>query len=71
MPGVTGYELAERIRQDPELADVRLVALTGYGGEHDRANALSAGFHMHLTKPVTLQVLTTALSDMSTSPSSR
>lgn len=71
MPRVTGYELAERIRQDPELADVRLVALTGYGGEHDRANALSAGFHMHLTKPVTLQVLTTALSDISTRPASR
>jgi PAS domain S-box-containing protein len=70
MPGVTGYELAERIRQDPSLADVRLVALTGYGGEHDRSNALSAGFHMHLTKPVTLQVLTTALADVS-SPSER
>jgi CheY-like chemotaxis protein len=63
MPGLTGYELAEEVRRDPSLADIRLVALTGYGGEHDRANALSAGFHMHLTKPVTLQVLTSALSD--------
>jgi PAS domain S-box-containing protein len=69
MPGMTGYELAEQVRRDPELADIRLVALTGYGGEHDRANALSAGFHMHLTKPVTLQVLTTALADISSSPS--
>jgi PAS domain S-box-containing protein len=64
MPGVTGYELAERVRGDPSLDDIRLVALTGYGGEHDRASALSAGFHMHLTKPVTLQVLTTALADV-------
>lgn len=68
MPGVTGYELAEEVRRDPTLADTRLVALTGYGGEHDRANALTAGFHMHLTKPVTLQVLTTALADMSSPP---
>jgi CheY-like chemotaxis protein len=69
MPGMTGYELAEQVRLDPALAGTRLVALTGYGGEHDRANALSAGFHMHLTKPVTLQVLTTALADMSSRPS--
>jgi PAS domain S-box-containing protein len=69
MPGVTGYELAEQLRSDPELAGIRLVALTGYGGEQDRANALSAGFHMHLTKPVTLDVLTTALTDMSSPPS--
>jgi PAS domain S-box-containing protein len=65
MPGVTGYELAQQVRGDPSLADIRLVALTGYGGEQDRANALSAGFHMHLTKPVTLQVLTTAMADVS------
>lgn len=64
MPGVTGYQLAQQVRADPALANVRLVALTGYGGEHDRANALSAGFHTHLTKPVTLQVLTTALADI-------
>jgi signal transduction histidine kinase/DNA-binding LytR/AlgR family response regulator len=68
MPGMTGYELAEQVRRDPALAGVRLVALTGYGGEHDRAHALAAGFHMHLTKPVTLQVLTTALADMSSPP---
>lgn len=64
MPGVTGYELAEEVRRDPSLSAMRLVALTGYGGEQDRANALSAGFHLHLTKPVTLQVLTTALADI-------
>lgn len=69
MPGVTGYELAEQVRLDPTLAGTRLIALTGYGGEHDRANALAAGFHMHLTKPVTLQVLTTALTDPSCRPS--
>jgi PAS domain S-box-containing protein len=68
MPGMTGYELAEQMRLDPTLAGTRLVALTGYGGDHDRANALSAGFHMHLTKPVTLQVLTTALADISSRP---
>jgi PAS domain S-box-containing protein len=68
MPGMTGYELAEQVRRDPALAGIKLVALTGYGGEHDRAHALSAGFHMHLTKPVTLQVLTSALAEMRSPP---
>jgi PAS domain S-box-containing protein len=52
MPGMTGYDLAREIRRDPVLRDVRLVALTGYGREEDRLRVLSAGFDLHLTKPV-------------------
>jgi PAS domain S-box-containing protein len=53
MPGMTGYELASRIRQDSGLSGVRLVALTGYGREEDRSRALAAGFDVHVTKPLT------------------
>jgi PAS domain S-box-containing protein len=53
MPGMTGYDVAERVREKPELKDVRLVALTGYGREEDRAHALGAGFDLHVTKPLT------------------
>jgi PAS domain S-box-containing protein len=52
MPGMTGYELAGHVRLDRQLAGVRLVALTGYGREEDRARAMEAGFDLHLTKPV-------------------
>jgi PAS domain S-box-containing protein len=52
MPQMTGYDLARRIRNDPALANVRLIALTGYGREEDRARVLEAGFDLHLTKPV-------------------
>jgi CheY-like chemotaxis protein len=52
MPGMTGYELARMVRGDEALARVRLVALTGYGRDHDRTRALEAGFDQHLTKPV-------------------
>jgi PAS domain S-box-containing protein len=52
MPGMTGYELARAVRRDPALAGIRLVALTGYGREEDRARVLDAGFDLHLTKPV-------------------
>ena len=53
MPGMTGYELAEHVRGDPALSHLRLVALTGYGREEDRARVSRAGFDLHMTKPVT------------------
>jgi two-component system, sensor histidine kinase len=52
MPGMTGFELARAVRADPALSEIRLVALTGYGLEEDRARVLAAGFDLHLTKPV-------------------
>jgi CheY-like chemotaxis protein len=47
-----GYELAERLRSDPRCAGMRLVALTGYGRQPDRAMALAMRFDEHLVKPV-------------------
>lgn len=52
LPGLNGYEVAQTVRALPELADVRLIALTGYGQEEDRRRAKEAGFDAHLTKPV-------------------
>ena len=52
LPGMDGYEVARRLRQDPRLEGVRLVAMTGYGDEADRRLAQEAGFDQHLVKPV-------------------
>ena len=52
LPGMDGYELAQRLRELPSLGDVQLVALTGHGQETGRSAAAAAGFHIHLTKPV-------------------
>ncbi|MFN3648596.1 MAG: PAS domain S-box protein [Armatimonadota bacterium] len=52
MPGMSGYEVAERLRQEPELQTSLLIALTGYGQPEDRRRTREAGFHHHLTKPV-------------------
>lgn len=57
MPGVSGYELAQRIRAEPWGAGVLLVALTGLDREEDRARARAAGFDHHFLKPVTLEQL--------------
>jgi PAS domain S-box-containing protein len=52
MPGLSGYEVARRIRKAPGGAGVRLIAITGYGQEGDRERAFESGFDQHLTKPV-------------------
>jgi PAS domain S-box-containing protein len=64
MPDLSGYELAERVRRDPRLRNLRLVALTGYGRPEDEARVAAAGFDVHLTKPVTDTALQEALSGM-------
>ena len=57
MPGMTGYELAQRIRQRPECSQVYLVALTGFGQSSDRDRATEAGFDEHMVKPVDIALL--------------
>jgi signal transduction histidine kinase len=52
LPGMNGYEVASALRSDPETAQTRLIALTGYGGDEDRRRSREAGFDVHLTKPV-------------------
>ena len=52
LPGMSGYELARRIRGEPRHAGVRLVAVTGWGQREDRRLSHEAGFDHHLTKPV-------------------
>jgi CheY-like chemotaxis protein/anti-sigma regulatory factor (Ser/Thr protein kinase) len=64
LPGMDGYELAGRLRADPRLRarpPLRLVALTGYGREPDRARALATHFDEHLVKPVQAQHLVATL----------
>jgi two-component system CheB/CheR fusion protein len=52
MPGLSGYEVARRIRAEAWGSGIMLIALTGWGQEEDRRRALAAGFDHHLTKPV-------------------
>jgi two-component system CheB/CheR fusion protein len=52
MPGMDGYEMARRLRQERGLENVLLVALTGYGQEEDRRRSREAAIDHHLVKPV-------------------
>jgi two-component system CheB/CheR fusion protein len=57
LPGMSGYEVAARLRQLPGMASALLIALTGYGQQRDRDRSREAGFDQHLTKPVDHQAL--------------
>jgi len=57
MPGMDGYEVARRLRQDERFANMRIIALTGWGQDSDRRQTRNRGFTHHLTKPVSLEEL--------------
>jgi len=63
MPGLNGFEIARRIRQQPWGATLALIALTGWGQEQDRRRTKEAGFDAHLTKPVSATELLKTLED--------
>jgi len=66
MPGITGYELAQHIRQRPDSSGIYLVALTGFGQSADREKALQAGFDEHMIKPVDIAALQALFEKLST-----
>jgi signal transduction histidine kinase/ActR/RegA family two-component response regulator len=68
MPGMDGYQLAARLRRDPQTRDAFLVAITGWGQEEDRRRALAAGFDAHLTKPADPEHITALLAARFGSP---
>jgi PAS domain S-box-containing protein len=69
LPEMDGYEVARRLRLEPALADMTLVAMTGYGQEEDRWRTQEAGFHFHFVKPVDLDRLQELLLSLSANQS--
>jgi PAS domain S-box-containing protein len=63
LPGLNGYEVAERLRSDPVLGRATLVALTGWAQDDDRRRSREAGFDHHLVKPTELSDLQRILAD--------
>ena len=52
LPDLSGFDVAARIRRDLPTRMLRLIALTGYGQDADRAKALAMGFDVFMSKPV-------------------
>jgi CheY-like chemotaxis protein len=52
LPGLDGYGVARKLRDNPATATARLIAVTAYGQDEDRRRSHEAGFEQHLVKPL-------------------
>ena len=52
LPIINGYDVARRLREQPQFQTTVLAAVTGYGQAEDRRRSMEVGFDFHLTKPV-------------------
>jgi signal transduction histidine kinase/response regulator RpfG family c-di-GMP phosphodiesterase len=69
MPEEDGYSLIRKVRQlGDEYSRIRAVALTAYAGIEDQTRALSAGFQMHIAKPVEPDELVTKIANVVSKP---
>jgi PAS domain S-box-containing protein len=66
LPGMSGHDVARRMRQMPEVKDAVLVAQTGWGQDEDKRQSIEAGFTAHLVKPVDAAELRRLLAGLST-----
>lgn len=61
LPDLDGYEVAARIRKEPALTGTKVIAVTGFGQEHQQGRSATAGFVHHLVKPIDLAQLDAVL----------
>jgi CheY-like chemotaxis protein len=64
LPGVNGCEVARRLRLDPDLRGMTIVAVTGYGQQEDRRRTQEAGFDHHFVKPVNPELIYELMSSL-------
>jgi len=57
LPDVSGYDVARTLRRDARLAGIRIIGLSGFGGDEHRKRALEAGLDDYLVKPVATETL--------------
>ncbi|NEV64779.1 ATP-binding protein [Thiorhodococcus minor] len=63
LPGMDGYAVAHALRQQFLHATLRIIAITGYGQPESRERSRSAGFDVHLVKPIDFDALLALLAD--------
>jgi signal transduction histidine kinase/CheY-like chemotaxis protein len=68
LPDIDGFDLGRRIRADPRLAEVRMVAMTGFSENAHREEATESGFDAYLVKPVSRNQLATTLAEVTSGP---
>jgi CheY-like chemotaxis protein len=62
LPGIDGYEVLKRLREDPVTAAIPVVAISADAMPLDIERGFKAGFRYYLTKPINIQELIDTLS---------
>jgi CheY-like chemotaxis protein/two-component sensor histidine kinase len=63
LPGMNGFEVAHRLRMQPESREALMIALTGYGEAESRSRSVQAGFDFHMVKPADVNLLLSMLAN--------
>jgi CheY-like chemotaxis protein len=61
LPGMNGFEIAEAMRSDPDLKDVKIIAISGYDEETFPGHVDRAKFDHHLVKPLNFETISALL----------
>jgi len=61
LPGMDGYQVAARLRQEASCQKTVIIAVSGYGLPKDRQQSHTAGINFHLLKPIDIPVLQSLL----------
>src|SRR5215213_636334 len=64
LPKLNGYEVAQRIREQPWGVSMFLIAVTGWGQEEDRQRSSEVGLNVHMVKPVEPAALERLLAEL-------
>jgi len=64
LPGIDGYEVARRLRAEPDLHGAFIIAVSGYAAPRDKARAAVAGFDIHVAKPLRMDELDCMLAEL-------
>lgn len=64
LPGMDGYEVATKLREEPGCRAAVIIAVSGYGQEEDRRRSREAGFDHHLVKPVEVDRLVSLMTQV-------
>ena len=68
LPGLNGYEVAQRLRQMPAMRKAVIIALSGYGRAQDQQRARAAQFDFYMVKPADPQALVEKIASLRRSP---
>jgi len=69
LPGLSGVNLLEKVRQEPRLEDVPIVVMTGYNDPHDMKRCHELGITAYLQKPINLSTFIKTVADLFQAPS--